>query len=63
MSETAYPVNAADLLVYGTFVLRRALHELSYPIRHAAPPASAPEPHEAQREEERPTVGVSLGRS
>jgi hypothetical protein len=55
MSETTHPTGAGDLLVHGTFVLRRTLDRLAHPIRRALP-ASRPEPPEAQREDRRPAV-------
>jgi hypothetical protein len=39
MHETAHPMNAADLLVHGTFALRRERSRLAHPIRPLALPA------------------------
>ena len=36
MPESAQSMNAADLVVHGTFDLRRALDLLAQPARHAA---------------------------
>jgi hypothetical protein len=38
MPENAYPMNAANLLVHGTFALRRELDCLAHPIRRPGPP-------------------------
>ena len=52
-------MNAADLLVHGTFALRRALDGLAQPVRHWA----AAELAEEQGGEQRPMVGATEGRS
>lgn len=64
MSENADQMKAADLLVHGTFALRRALDRLAQSVRHpgaAEPPAA--EPPEEQGDEQRPMVGAAEGRS
>jgi hypothetical protein len=38
MLENAHPMNAADLLVHGTFALRRELDRVAHPIRSPGPP-------------------------
>lgn len=50
MHKTAESMKAADLVIHGTFDLRRALDQCAHPVWHAAQPASWPEPLEAQRE-------------
>jgi hypothetical protein len=52
MPRIAQRMTAADLLVYGTFVLRRSLHQIARPTRRAAP-GTAPsslQPHKASTE-------------
>ena len=49
MHETAQSMTAADLVIHGTFDLRRALDQYAQPVRHAAPPPSWPEPFETHR--------------
>lgn len=38
MHETAQSMTAADLVIHGTFDLRRSLDRYAQPVRHAAPP-------------------------
>jgi len=50
MHKTAQSMKAADLVIHGTFDLRRALDLCAHPVWHAALSASRPEPLEAPRE-------------
>ncbi len=64
MSETADRMKAADLLVHGTFALRRALVDrFAQPVRHLAPAEPPLEPAWERGDEQRPTVGATEGRS
>jgi hypothetical protein len=63
MSETTRPMNAADLLVHGTFAIRRALDRLADPMWRAVPAVARPESPEGQHSErERPAEGIPAGR-
>ncbi len=62
MLETADQIRAADLLVHGTFALRRALDQLAQPDRHPVPARPPLEPAEEWGDEQRPTVGATVGR-
>jgi hypothetical protein len=64
MSETAHPMNAADLLVHGTFSIRRSLDRLADPMWHTVPVVARPEsPEGRQGERERPAERVLAGRT
>jgi hypothetical protein len=56
MFETPQPMNTADLIVDGTFALRRSLDRLARSVRRPAPPASELEPPEV-----RPSLVGSAG--
>jgi hypothetical protein len=63
MSETPNPMNAADLLVHGTFSIRRTLDRLADPMWRTVPAVARPEPPEGQhRERERPAQCIPVGR-
>ncbi len=63
MSKTAERMKAADLLVHGTFALRRALDRFAQPVRHAAPAEPQPAPAQERGGVRRPTMGAAASRS
>jgi len=48
--KTVQSMKAADLVIHGTFDLRRALDQCAHPVWHPVLPASWPGPLEAHRE-------------
>ena len=67
MPETAHPMYAADLLVHGTFTLRRELDRLAHPIRTPGPPRGSARDalvlpgHTLPRNRERGSAWVTAG--
>jgi len=59
MHESAHP-SAADLLVPGTFALRRAFDRIAPPVPRTAP-ATAPLPEQGERQE-CPAEGIKVDR-